>query len=240
MAPRASASYRTAVAATAALLAVAGTAAAQSAALCQAQWNTAQRTYRQESYDWQRAQTDYNIAKAQYNREYKAWSRASKKASKKASNWPPSPRPYVPPRPQRPVNRAAGPKPQPPSQAQYQSCLRQAATIEAQRSAPSTPEPEPTPAPAPACEGDCCDVSPPASTYSCEQQAAWGKCGEPWMSGFCDLSCGRCASSEADVAANATATANATANATDGHRHSAAVEDLPDATNRRLLLGAVL
>ena len=219
MAPRASASYRTAVAATAALLAVAGTAAAQSAALCQAQWNTAQRTYRQESHDWQRAQTDYNIAKAQYNREYKAWSRASKKASKKASNWPPSPRPYVPPRPQRPVKRAAGPRPQPPSQVEYRSCLRQADAIEENGNTVPSLTPEPEPAPAPACEGGCCDDAP-TSTYSCQQQAAWGKCGEAWMSGFCDFSCGRCASSE-DMAANATA--NATSS-----------------SNRRLLGGAML
>ena len=38
---------------------------------------------------------------------------------------------------------------------------------------------------APGCEGGCCDVAPPASTYSCEQQAAWGKCDETWMAGFC-------------------------------------------------------
>ena len=99
----------------------------------------------------------------------------------------------------------------------------------------SSDPPKPEPAPAPACEGGCCDDAP-TSTYSCEQQEAWGKCGEPWMSGFCDLSCGRCASSEADVAATANATANATAT-----EEAAAVEDLPDATNRRLLLlGAVL
>ena len=55
-----------------------------------------------------------------------------------------------------------------------------------------------------ACWDGCCDVAPPASAYSCEQQAAWGKCGEPWMDGFCFASCGRCTSSE-DAAANGTA-----------------------------------
>lgn len=84
-----------------------------------------------------------------------------------------------------------------------------------------------------ACRDGCCDVAPPASTYSCEQQATWGKCDEAWLAGFCDLSCGRCAPSEADVAANATA--NATADAT-----ADATEELPDATNRRMLMMGVV
>ena len=39
----------------------------------------------------------------------------------------------------------------------------------------------------------CSDEAPDAS-YTCAQQAGWGKCGESWMSGFCDASCGRCGS----------------------------------------------
>ena len=84
----------------------------------------------------------------------------------------------------------------------------------------SSDPPKPEPAPALACEGGCCDDAPPTSTYSCQQQAAWGKCGEAWMAGFCDFSCGRCTSSE-NMAANATA--NATSS-----------------SNRRLLGGAML
>ena len=56
---------------------------------------------------------------------------------------------------------------------------------------------------APGCEGGCCDVAPPTSAYSCEQQAAWGKCGASWMAGFCFASCGRCVASE-DAATNMT------------------------------------
>lgn len=39
--------------------------------------------------------------------------------------------------------------------------------------------------------GNCADV-PPDNMYTCEQQAAWGKCNEPWMQGFCLKSCGKC------------------------------------------------
>jgi len=171
MAPRASASYRTAVAATAALLAVAGTAAAQSAALCQAQWNTAQRTYQARLQSYQRAQEQYRAAQSQYNRDYNAWFQAwSEKNNAEAYNrnlipggsgitgtqGGRRPVPYVPPRPQRPINRA-GPRPQPPSQFQYQSCLRQADAIEENGNTVPSLTPEPEPAPAPACEGGCCD-----------------------------------------------------------------------------------
>jgi hypothetical protein len=38
---------------------------------------------------------------------------------------------------------------------------------------------------------DCKD-EPPDKTYSCVQQAAWGKCREPWMAGYCTRSCGLC------------------------------------------------
>ena len=37
-----------------------------------------------------------------------------------------------------------------------------------------------------------CQDNPPDSSFTCEQQASWGKCGETWMQGFCDYSCGRC------------------------------------------------
>ncbi len=40
-------------------------------------------------------------------------------------------------------------------------------------------------------QGECTD-EPPDSNYTCTEQAGWGKCGEPWMADFCDLSCGRC------------------------------------------------
>ena len=37
----------------------------------------------------------------------------------------------------------------------------------------------------------CTDLQPPGR-YSCSQQASWGKCGESWMVGKCNKSCGRC------------------------------------------------
>ena len=39
--------------------------------------------------------------------------------------------------------------------------------------------------------GSCTDIAPDA-TYTCAQQAGWGKCNETWMVGKCDASCGRC------------------------------------------------
>ena len=39
---------------------------------------------------------------------------------------------------------------------------------------------------------DCIDEPVPGDSYTCAQQAGWGKCDEPWMEGYCDLSCGRC------------------------------------------------
>ncbi len=43
---------------------------------------------------------------------------------------------------------------------------------------------------------DCTrDVRPPsAPQYTCKQQADWKKCNESWMKGYCNISCGRCAS----------------------------------------------
>lgn len=43
----------------------------------------------------------------------------------------------------------------------------------------------------PSTTGTCVDV-PPDNTYTCEQQAGWGKCNEPWMQGFCLTTCGPC------------------------------------------------
>lgn len=45
---------------------------------------------------------------------------------------------------------------------------------------------EPIPRP-----GICSDI-PPDWRHSCRQQAQWGKCGEPFMRGFCQRSCRRC------------------------------------------------
>jgi hypothetical protein len=44
----------------------------------------------------------------------------------------------------------------------------------------------------PAAAPECTDAYPFADGFSCAEQAAWGKCGEPWMAGACDLTCGRC------------------------------------------------
>jgi len=38
------------------------------------------------------------------------------------------------------------------------------------------------------------DVPPPGSPLSCDDQAAQGACGQPWMQGHCNIVCGRCAS----------------------------------------------
>jgi mannan endo-1,4-beta-mannosidase len=40
-------------------------------------------------------------------------------------------------------------------------------------------------------EAACTDVAPD-DTYTCAEQVSWGQCGESWMAGFCDRSCGRC------------------------------------------------
>jgi hypothetical protein len=41
---------------------------------------------------------------------------------------------------------------------------------------------------------ECTDTYPYSDGYSCQQQASWGKCNEPFMaSPTCDKSCGRCA-----------------------------------------------
>jgi hypothetical protein len=37
----------------------------------------------------------------------------------------------------------------------------------------------------------CTDV-PPDAQFTCAEQAGWGKCGEAWMQGSCNASCGRC------------------------------------------------
>jgi lysophospholipase L1-like esterase len=42
-----------------------------------------------------------------------------------------------------------------------------------------------------AVEAQCTD-QPPDQKYSCRDQAAWKKCSQPFMAGFCNKSCGRC------------------------------------------------
>lgn len=43
-------------------------------------------------------------------------------------------------------------------------------------------------------DGPCNDTYPPDvdTQYTCEDQANFGKCGESWMQGFCQLSCEKC------------------------------------------------
>merc|ERR1712032_650625 len=41
-------------------------------------------------------------------------------------------------------------------------------------------------------EGGCDDTPPPYSQFSCEEQKNFGKCGEEFMKGFCQASCGTC------------------------------------------------
>lgn len=48
------------------------------------------------------------------------------------------------------------------------------------RPAPARPKPQPV----------CDDIAP--NQYTCKQQKDWGKCGEPWMAGFCKRTCGKC------------------------------------------------
>ena len=53
------------------------------------------------------------------------------------------------------------------------------------------------PLPEPECSSEdetCCDIQPPSSVYSCEEEKNFGKCGESWMQGYCAFTCGRCAS----------------------------------------------
>ena len=49
----------------------------------------------------------------------------------------------------------------------------------------------PTPLPTAHKQAPCVDV-PPDSRFTCAQQQHWGKCGEPWMRGFCCKSCHGC------------------------------------------------
>ena len=48
-----------------------------------------------------------------------------------------------------------------------------------------------TPLPTAHKQAPCVDV-PPDSRFTCAQQRHWGKCGEPWMRGFCCKSCHGC------------------------------------------------
>ena len=211
---------------------------------CYAQWHASMAGYETRLKSWERKEAQYQAAMRKYEADMRAYNSAVQQhdaATRANAQTTPGTFgtqyvPTVPPRPVRPVDRA-GPKPQPPSQNQQtmivESCLKGESKNfdDGSDASASSSDPMPEPAPAPACQGGCCDVAPPASTYSCEQQATWGKCDEAWLAGFCDLSCGRCAPSEAGVAANATANANATADAK---------EELPDATNRRMLMVGVV
>ena len=38
----------------------------------------------------------------------------------------------------------------------------------------------------------CRDTPVPGDTFTCKEQAAFGKCGASWMKGYCDVSCRRC------------------------------------------------
>ncbi len=38
----------------------------------------------------------------------------------------------------------------------------------------------------------CADTPPPGQSYTCAQQASWGKCGYSWMKGYCCRSCFAC------------------------------------------------
>jgi alpha-galactosidase len=41
-------------------------------------------------------------------------------------------------------------------------------------------------------DDDCVDEYPYDDGYTCEEQASWGKCGETWLEGYCQASCGTC------------------------------------------------
>jgi len=56
------------------------------------------------------------------------------------------------------------------------------------------PPPPPPPPPYPPQPTPPCTDTPPApGTYTCAQQAGWGKCGDDFMKGFCCKSCFKCA-----------------------------------------------
>eukprot|EP01026_Neomeris_dumetosa_P058041 TRINITY_DN53753_c0_g1_i1.p3 TRINITY_DN53753_c0_g1~~TRINITY_DN53753_c0_g1_i1.p3 ORF type:complete len:160 (-),score=30.24 TRINITY_DN53753_c0_g1_i1:308-787(-) len=40
---------------------------------------------------------------------------------------------------------------------------------------------------------ECPDTPPPnPNNYTCDEQSIWEKCGEDWMSGYCECTCGTC------------------------------------------------
>ena len=47
----------------------------------------------------------------------------------------------------------------------------------------------PSPGPGPRPSGCTNNGPPPGSGYTCAQQKSWGKCGEPWMKGYCCSTC---------------------------------------------------
>lgn len=38
----------------------------------------------------------------------------------------------------------------------------------------------------------CVDEAPPGAPFTCKQHAKWSKCSEPWIQGYCNVSCGTC------------------------------------------------
>lgn len=48
------------------------------------------------------------------------------------------------------------------------------------------------PAPEDTCSNNSCSDKAPDSTYSCAQQASWGKCDYDFMRGYCCKSCHDC------------------------------------------------
>ena len=50
-----------------------------------------------------------------------------------------------------------------------------------------------------ASSGSSCTDTPPDERYTCAEQVGWGKCGKSWMKGYCELSCGKCSESKADI-----------------------------------------
>lgn len=59
-------------------------------------------------------------------------------------------------------------------------------------------------APPPSTGAVACTDIPPDATFTCSEQAGWGKCGEAWMQNSCNASCGRCSAAPAAPVAQPT------------------------------------